>query len=175
MSRLTVWCSIAISTVATLWILQSSPEQANAQSGLRSTVQQAPFHSRFWSWLTTAQYQQWAPLSGQGIDAYPGESPHGAFLKVYANRTAHGNAESFPNGSVIIKENYGKDQKTLMAITVMFKATKYNPQGGDWYWIKYNPDGSVARNRGMMLVGKVQGCIDCHAGAEGDDFVFLND
>ena len=53
--------------------------------------------------------------------------------------------------------------KTLAAITVMYKKAGYNPQVGDWFWVKYGPDGSVKKE------GKVGGCINCHgAGADND-------
>ncbi len=79
----------------------------------------------------------------------------------------------------MIKENYGPDKKTLMAITAMYKTKGYNPTAGDWYWVKYNPDGSVANkstDAGVKhLAGRVQGCIRCHDGADGGDFAFFND
>lgn len=98
---------------------------------------------------------------------------------MYLNRTAAGRAKELPHGSILIKENYGPDQKTLMAVTVMYRSQGYNPDGGDWYWVKYNPDGTIANappDKGSMpLKGKVQGCIMCHSGADGQDFAFFND
>ena len=32
-----------------------------------------------------------------------------------------------------------------MAVTVMYRTKGYNPEGGDWYWAKYNPDGTIAQ------------------------------
>jgi hypothetical protein len=108
-----------------------------------------------------------------------GDSPHGAFLKMYLNRTAAGNPKKLPNGSIVIKENYGPDQKQLMAVTVMYRAKGYNPKGGDWFWVKYNPNGTVARTPpemgSMPIAGKAAGCINCHSGAVDDDFAFFND
>ena len=67
-----------------------------------------------------------------------------------------------------------------MAITAMYRSKGYNPEAGDWYWIKYNPDGTVAKAppemRSMPLAGKPMGCIKCHGeGAAGNDFAFFND
>ena len=66
-----------------------------------------------------------------------------------------------------------------MAVTVMYRMEGYNPEQYDWYWAKYNPDGSVAKapaeKGGMVLAGKVKGCIACHDNTEGDDFAFFND
>ncbi|NQV24382.1 MAG: hypothetical protein HQ518_08440 [Rhodopirellula sp.] len=49
----------------------------------------------------------------------------------------------------------------------------------DWYYVKYAPAGEVESSPPEMdskrLAGRVQSCIDCHSGAGGKDFVFLND
>ena len=66
-----------------------------------------------------------------------------------------------------------------MAITVMYRTRGFDPQHNDWYWVKYNPDGTVARTpaaKGSKRIsGKFKSCIDCHSGAKGDDFYFAND
>ncbi|RMD48443.1 MAG: hypothetical protein D6832_03940, partial [Alphaproteobacteria bacterium] len=73
-------------------------------------------------------------------------------------------------------------EKHLGAITVMFRREKgYDPDNQDWFWVKYRPDGSLDKNpKGMMLAGRVakgadKGCIACHSGAGGDDYIFTTD
>ncbi len=155
---------------------QSDTRGSAMQQGQSDTRQGRPtFESRFWNYLQSAKYQNWAPGPGQGGDLYAGESPHGAFLKVYMNRKAIANLDGMPNGAIIVKENFGPDQQTLGAITVMYLSTGYNTEHADWYWVKYNPDGTVAMKGDMRLAGKLKGCIDCHAGAGGDDYLFVND
>jgi hypothetical protein len=152
-----------------------------AQSGTRSSRglggPPLTFEQKFWSYLNGTQpaYRNWAPYPGTSADAYPGQSPHGAFLKLYLNRVAAGNPKELPYGSIIVKENFGKDKTTLMAVTVMYRANGYDPEHHDWYWVKYNPDGTVATKGDKQLAGKVKGCIACHSGADGDDFSFAND
>ena len=124
---------------------------------------------KVWIHITKCNpYLGWGTWPGYpGI--YPGKSPHGAFLKLYANGLALKAAREgkpMPNGAIIVKENYGKDQKTLMAITPMYKLKGYNPEGGDWFWAKYKPDGTVEKS------GKVKGCIDCHRVQEEKDWLF---
>ena len=143
------------------------------------------FETRFWNWLQESKYKNWAPVPGKSGDAYPGKSPHGAFLKMYLNRTAAGNLSSLPYGSILVKENYGKDRKTLMAVTVMYRTKGYDSKHNDWYWVKYAPDGSVAKVPnmpkfpkkmwGMPIAGRFPSCIMCHDGADGKDFAFVND
>lgn len=69
----------------------------------------------------------------------------------------------------------------LGAHTIMFRREAgYDPENLDWFWARYNPDGSIAQNpKGMSLAGQVAkgsdvGCIACHQGAEGDQ-VFTSD
>jgi hypothetical protein len=61
----------------------------------------------------------------------------------------------------------------------MYEAKGYDAQYGDWYWVKYNLDGSVARTPrekgGQPIRGLFASCIQCHDSAAGDDFVFTND
>lgn len=116
-------------------------------SGARPAAQ-PPFEQRFWEYLQAVKYQNWAPLPGTTADFYPGEGPHGAFLKLYANRTAAGAPKELSHGSVLIKENYGPDQKTLMALTVMYRSKDYDPDNHDWYWVKYEPDGRISQMAG---------------------------
>ena len=84
-----------------------------------------------------------------------------------------------PAGSILVKENYGKDGKTLMAVTVMYHSKGYDPQHHDWYWIKYMPDGKVAKtppDKGSRpIYGRFASCINCHGDAEGGDYSYAND
>lgn len=122
-----------------------------------------------WSYMTqTHPYQKWSYWPGhEGI--YPGKSPHGKYLKLYVNDIALKAARShkpMPDGAIIVKENYGKDKKTLMAITPMYRVKGYNPSAGDWFWVKYKPNGKA------MASGKVQSCIKCHSVRKNHDWLF---
>jgi len=88
------------------------------------------FEAKLWSYLQAQKYKNWAPVPGQSDAAYPGQSPHGAFLNMYLNRTAAGNPNLLPDRSIIIKENLAEDAKTLGAITVMYRSKGYNPVTG---------------------------------------------
>jgi len=98
------------------------------------------------------------------------------------------------NGVVIVKKNFGKRDETtveqvadnpakyMTSITVMFKRESgYDPKNKNWFWAKYFPNGSLMKNpKGMALAGRVakgsdKACIACHAGAPGDDFVYIHD
>jgi len=112
-----------------------------------------------------------------------GQSPHGAGIITYVNEIAYQAAKkkqtTLPNHSIVVKENYapaaeGNKQSALWpnaklgAVTVMYKIDDYNPEAGNWYWVKYRPDGSVDTKGDMKIAGKVQSCIGCHARGSGE-------
>ena len=115
-------------------------------------------------------YTNWSLWPGKK-KLYSGTQPHGAFLTTYVNDIAlealkTGRGE-FPQGSIIVKENYSKEKK-LGAVTVMFKVEGYNLDAGNWYWLKYQPDGPVEAE------GKVDSCINCHRAKMAADWVFTS-
>ena len=159
-----------------------------AQSGTRGSgtrvIRSRPtpdqFAAQFWTFLTrTSPYRRWAAFPGKDAELYEGESPHGAHLRMYANGAVVKDPKNVPSGSIIVKENYGEDKTTLMAVTVMYRSRGFDPEHANWYYIKYNPDGSVAKtpaDKGSKpIYGRFQSCINCHEGADGGDFVFAND
>jgi hypothetical protein len=127
-----------------------------------------PEADALWKYISqTSDYTDWKFYPGyEGM--YPGQSPHGAHLKLYANEKAYKaakNGDPMPDGAILVKENYGKDKQTLMAVTPMYKVSGYNPEAGDWFWAKMGPDGE------QMAAGKVQSCISCHKQMGGGDYV----
>jgi hypothetical protein len=128
--------------------------------------------AEFWTLITkTSPYKNWKTWPGYP-DMYPGKSPHGAFLMLYANDIAidavKAGKVTMPNGAILVKENYGKDKKTLMSLTPMYKIDGYNPEGGNWYWAKYGPKGKVE------AAGKLKGCIGCHKIVKQKDWLYTS-
>ncbi len=131
-------------------------------------------------------------LAGDGAihgTLYEGTEPHGAVLETfYATATVNGHT-----GDLVVKRNYGpKDVDTdvvqmapgkhLGAVTVMFRREAgFDADNKNWFWAKFLPDGSLDKNpKGMQLAGKVakgakKGCIACHTGAPGGDYLFTTD
>lgn len=113
-----------------------------------------------WKHMTTeSPYLGWGLWPGH-IVLHKGKSPHGEYIRVLANPIAMAafreGKSVMPEGAIIMKENYNNG-KQLVALTPMYKVKGYNPEGGDWFWVKYAPDGTV------LGEGKMKGCIDCHA------------
>ena len=133
--------------------------------------------------------QLWLKMEARGLNSTPanlyvGGPPHGPVREVL---------EAIIDGKrVIVKRNFGGEGISvksvsqnraafLKAITVMAKREDgYDPENGDWFWVKYKPDGSLHTNaKGMKLAGKVakgtdKGCIFCHQSASGNDLVFIH-
>ena len=128
-----------------------------------------PDAQELWNYFTeTSPYTSWEFWPDhQGLQE--GNAPHAPQHKVFVNelglKSTHAPAG---NGTIIVKENIGMDNE-LKALTVMYKVKGYNPAAGDWYWVKYSPEGKVAK------AGKPAGCIGCHAGAEDNDYVLVHD
>lgn len=128
-----------------------------------------PDPKALWEYMTkTSPYTQWKFWDDhQGM--LPGDEPHGSFHKVYVNDIAYASTSPpMKNGSVVVKENYN-DKKELMALTVMYKVEGYNPDAGDWFWVRYTPEGKAKPQ------GKVKGCISCHGGNQDSDFIFVHE
>lgn len=163
-------------------------------TGTSAIAQDAPFGTP-----ADAAYakQIWQAMSDQRLvgdgmirsKPYEGTDPHGMMLETfYSTATIDGHT-----GDLIVKRNFGPEGvdadtvladpgKHLGAITVMFRREHgYDHEDQDWFWVKFLPDGSLDKNpKGMQLAGKVAkgadvGCIACHSGAGGDDFLFTTD
>lgn len=144
----------------------------------RTTRPQTPdeFHSSFWNHIVKkdAAYNTWDKITSdrplEGV-----ENPHGTTSKTYANKVAADDSKSLPNGSVLVREDYDANRKR-QSISVLYRVKDYDKDHGNWYWIKYLENGTVARGADdKPIAGKVGSCIECHGKAGGKDFVFSND
>jgi hypothetical protein len=121
---------------------------------------------------------------------YETPPPHGHFVEAIDGHIIVEGRE----GIVIVKKNFGKTKEEsrqeiadnpdqyMTSITVMFKREEgYDSDNKNWFWAKYNPDGSLQKNpKGMQLAGRVakgsdKACIACHVAAPGNDYVYIHD
>jgi Cytochrome P460 len=138
------------------------------------------FYQSFWMYLSRrdSPYTKWPELRGmEGLRE--GDGPHGKFVKTYVNKLVADSPKALPLGAILVAESYGEDQMMLKNVMVMYRVKGADPQHFDWYWLTYQPDGSIARTSvqegNKPIAGKVASCIECHAKAKGTDFVFSND
>lgn len=136
-------------------------------------------------WKAMQGYDGWPMKS----DFYTGNKPHGKIGRLYYG-VVHVEGKPY---HVIIKDNLGGEgatleavakspKKYLAAVTVIVqREAGYDPENHDRLWAKFTADGSVMKNEaGVMLAGRVakgkeKGCIACHSGAKGKDYLFFND
>ena len=100
-------------------------------------------------------------------------SPHGNF-KLRFNATAFAALDtsgelpagnSFPTGSVLVKELYNGGTLTQYAVINKDPA---NPNAGSgWVWAEFNTSGTAV----FSTANKGDGCISCHSGSPARDLV----
>ncbi len=146
--------------------------QASAVAGADTTG------AAIWAHLQQSDYRStWTLWPGKG-ELYTGAEPHGMLLTTYLNdfalRALSSGASVMPPGAIIVKENYMPD-RTLAAITTMFKVRGYNPDVNDWFFTKHLPSGQLDRApTGMALEGRLPGCTNCHRAMQTNDYLFTS-
>lgn len=128
----------------------------------------APDAGELWTKITKEDpYQNWRNWPDhKGLKQ--GAAPHGPLHVVYVNDDGLKQGYPKPYGTIVVKENFTPDRK-LAAVTVMYKVKGYNPSAGDWYWVKYTPDGKAEK------AGKPGGCIGCHSSRAAQDYIMVSD
>lgn len=171
MKHTTLFVSLALMFALALGVysrIMAEGSMPKQEGSMTKRAMPAADGESFWKYITeTNPYTQWPKWPGYE-EMFPGKSPHGKYLVLYVNEIALKAIEEksdMPDGAMVIKENYGED-KTLMALTPMYKVKGYNPEGGDWFWAKYGTDGTI------MKEGKVTGCINCHKAMEDKNWLF---
>jgi hypothetical protein len=113
---------------------------------------------------------------------YKGSDPHGALLTTYINpigfEVVVKKERELPPGTIIVMKNYTQD-KTLRAITAMYNIVGFDPEHGNWFWVKYAPDGKpITKEKDgatITLAGKVTECIECHTtSSSGTQYIMAN-
>lgn len=186
-------CAAALVLVAAALVSQFGVAIADEAGGMKAEKtagMQEPFGGKAdvmfggMLWKAMDGYQNWLVKS----DYFKGVSPHGSVNRIYWNVLT---VEGKPY-NVIVKENYDGNgatvesvaatpDKYLKAITVMVqRETGYDSEDNDWFYVRYDPDGTIPMANKMAMAGRVakgmeSGCLPCHKKAGGDDYIFTND
>lgn len=131
-------------------------------------------------WTDMRGHERWPSFAGlDGLQV--GASPHGNYVSFHLNAIATSDPQGLPYGSIVVKRNFMDMADTQpAAITVMQRLEQYDPDNGDWFYVKYDVAGSVLPNAdGVPLAGAIgkggnAGCVPCHNNAGGGDFIFKN-
>ena len=155
---------------------ESESEAGEPMSQVSAVAEADTTGAAIWAHLQESDYPDtWTLWPGKG-ELYTGQEPHGMLLTTYLNDVAlqalNSGASVMPPGAIIVKENYMPD-RTLAAITTMFKVRGYNPDVNDWFFTKHLPSGELDRApTGMALEGRLPGCTNCHRAMQTNDWVF---
>lgn len=83
---------------------------------------------------------------------------------------------SYPEGTVLLKENYLKSDGKPgdpMVLSLMVKREKgYDPQFGDWEYLQLLPNGQTIMRGNSKDITVAKACQACHANVPDKDFVF---
>ncbi len=144
--------------------------QKQPETGIQGLM---PDGKVIYTYITENNYKNWKMWPGKE-EFYSTQAHGAAFLTTYVNDIAlaaiQGKTSTMKEDSIIVKENYDAN-KTLLALTVMYKEDGYDPANNDWFWAKYAPNGTI------MAEGKgdaVKACIDCHAKVKDNDYIFTS-
>ena len=124
--------------------------------------------AKLYTYITqVTPYRNWNLMPGEK-KLEPTEAHRASFMTCYVNPKALSSIkkkQGIADGSIIVVENYGANKK-LESLSLMYKIKGYNPDAGDWFWVKYSPnDGYVLES------GKVDACITCHASKKDNDYI----
>jgi hypothetical protein len=144
---------------------QSLPLPENLQD-YRSwrTVSANPFPVPYELWIQCVH-----PSREQEVKAAREHGPHNALeVQVFTNPDASSvfyssEPQTFPEGSIVIKEKSVANNKPPVAVAAMIKGAKgSNPESGDWKFLYVTAQGPVE---------STAYCVDCHRTAP-SDFLF---
>ena len=126
---------------------------------------------------------------------FGGALPHGMILEIASRDLTIEDHTGFLvikknyNGADVSVENVTKDRsKFLSSITVMYRREEgYDSDNQNWFWVKYEPNGSLfTKDMGQgktAMAGRIwkgatpaenKGCIYCHRSAGGGNYIFYD-
>lgn len=176
--------SLAAATVSAQ-MLDPKPD-ASPVAGLPAygTAGDIAYAKTLWARLRRARL-----VGNHRLSARPtkGEQPHGSVQQIIAGsisvkkRRARVVVKANHRGQDVSLEGAFEDPKRfLTGYAVMAKRERgYNPAHADWFWVVYNPDGSLRKFDDKAIAGRVDtgadnGCIGCHKKYGGKDYEMLS-
>lgn len=164
-----VVCAFGLAVPLGLLMLGGCPVSPDGQPAAAREPTGADLFARLQSPVPYDQWARFPDAQGTLVSSFP----HGPMSRVFINNKVEQALSQFdgelPDGSIIVKENIGENpgEKAGM-LTVMWKVKGFNPDGGDWFWAAMSPDGQIS------AAGRVESCMNCHAGASANDYVFVH-
>ena len=112
-------------------------------------------------------YRSWQKFPRYGQQPVFSKGHGKAYVVAWYNDAAgpavKAGGQSYPDGTIIVKENRPTPDAQPSALTVMAK------RGGAWHWVKATPDWKVLTAGGKPVAGPdVAACAGCHTAAPSD-------
>lgn len=173
------WLLISIGLVVVLSVAIVVSAQSKSDGAQQSgNMQMQPISqsdmsmaTKFWQLIGGQSYRfTYHHIPDEPMGFYKGKRPHGKWLQTYVNNIAYdaivAKIGKMPANSIIAKDNYMSKSDTPAAVTAMIKVPGYDPAHGNWFWVKYGPNGKVD------MAGKVSYCSSCHGKVKNNDYIF---
>ncbi len=135
------------------------------------------FSQHLWAAMTDARL-----VGNQSITAMPYKgSVHKTVLITFDSTVRVGDhtgvvivKKMYQGPEVSVQEVLDDPSQNLKIVAVMFKREKgYDAANQDWFYTKYNPDGTPQKNKkDKLMAGRAGKCIGCHQSAPGDDYIY---
>lgn len=121
-------------------------------------------------WLEIDGWEGWddvAPWTGIQPSS---DCTHGPYVEITYNAVAAPawGEESLPDGSIVVKRGHNAQDGSdpVGFVTVMKKIEGYDPDTGDWFWLRIDDQG----NPSSTEIGRASFCSGCHS-AGGTDYL----
>ena len=161
-----------------LFILGGGPITVSAEPF--GSPEDVKFSKQLWKALTDARL-----VGDRSVTAMPYEGSVHKTILITLDSTVRVGGRT---GAVIVKRMFQGEgvsvrkviddpTSNLKIVAVMYKREKgYDPDNKDWFYTKYNPDGSPQKNKnGVLMTGRATQCIGRHRSASGGDYVYSYD
>jgi len=146
---------VILSALSSLALATGCEKEEEADEDRSTTASDA-----LWERLHDEDYESWARAPGYD-EPQDTVRAHRDTALIFLNDVAEtaraaGEAETWPDGSVLVKQSFEEDG-TQSLIGAMSK------ENGEWYWVEWEADGTA------LYEGQPEICTDCHE--SGVDFV----
>lgn len=109
-------------------------------------------------------------LGPPGVNVYCDPAWSAAYERIAPDQ--HGSGVRAPVEAQIVREVLDESGR-VVRLTMMAKGPPgYDPTLGDWMFAVTDPDGVPVVDDGVVQLGRLAACHDCHADRAADDFLF---
>lgn len=120
-------------------------------------------------WEAIQGWEDWNQVEPWDGIRNSSDCTHGPYVQITYNDLAADNIGSTqPDGAIIVKRGHDAPDGSAPVgfVTVMQKIEGYDPDNGDWFWLRVSDDGTLSDTE----LGSASFCYGCHS-AGGQDYL----